>query len=206
MKSAKRFFDLAAFFFFALAGVTGGVLGHISPELALRLRGIPLNVGINIFGLPIGEWIIWHRAFSVLSLIAMLPNLAFEGTALVQMARRRPVDGSPIRALSGLVSALVLGVMAFGPKASDKPPVPYVPEELQQTMDTKTLDQLTLKDIEKNMGVPQSFMRQRLKLGAEAAADLPLSFLKPRYGFSISDVVQAVSDYNNQSSRESGGR
>ncbi len=222
MKRASLNFliDAVALVTFSLIVSTGFLLRYVFPPGSGRLEGSGSGWGASqkavsvLWGYARHEWGEFHFWVSVAFVAVLALHVLLHWRWIVSVVRgRRPRQGSGARFSLGVVSLVSLVVLSIAPFYSQKEQVPR--EALGRTDtrgDSRTETQshtemqmhaeehvirgsMTLREVERETGVPISYILKELGMPADTSPDETLGRLRKSYDFEMSDIRRIVTAY-----------
>lgn len=163
---------------------------------------LPPGSGKNatIWSLDRHEWGAIHFWLSVVFFSILVLHLIYHWRWIIKVASGKPKDYSKNRVLLGVIGAIAIILFAIAPLVTPIEKGSKTEEHTMETThenETKTIKgSMTLLSIEKEIGVPASYLIEKLGLPNTVSVDERLSDLKNTYGFEMSVVRELVENYN----------
>jgi hypothetical protein len=190
----KNFFiDAIAFIGFVLLTNTGILMRYILPPGSGRWK--------VIWGLDRHEWGSIHFWISIIFFSVLTIHLILHWRWILTFIKRRPREGSGLRAGLGIVGLVGLIALAIAPLVSTvettavKEKGVHMSKKLE---DIQIFGSMTLNEVEQNTGVPAEYITQELKLPPDTDRDERLGRLKKMFGFTMEDVRTIVRNYEKE--------
>jgi hypothetical protein len=190
----KNFFiDVIAFIGFVLLTSTGILMRYVLPPGSGRWK--------VIWGLDRHEWGSIHFWISIIFLGILTIHLILHWRWIVTFIKRKPREGSGLRAGLGIVGLIGLIALSIAPLISTVETTATKTEGVpfsEKHDDIQILGSMTLYDVEQNTGVPIEYIIKELKLPLDTDRNERLGRLKKMFGFTMEDVRHIVKNYEKQ--------
>lgn len=193
-RTEKNFFiDSIAFIGFVLLTSTGILMRYVLPPGSGRWK--------VIWGLDRHEWGSIHFWISIIFLSVLTIHLVLHWRWIATFLKRRPREGSGLRAGLGIVGLAGLIALAIAPLVSTVETTAVKEKGFSLSMkqeDIQILGSMTLNEIGQTTGVPVNYIIRELKLAPDTDRDERIGRLKKMFGFTMEDVRTIVRNYKKE--------
>jgi hypothetical protein len=179
--------DAAAFVGFVFLVSTGVLMRYVLPP-GSGARSV-------VWGLDRHDWGALHFWISAAFLAVLAFHLVLHGRWILSVLRGRPRQGSGSRVALGLVGLMAVLAIGLAPLLS---PVERVEGEGAGAGSSSTHElrgSMTLSDLERQTGVPASYVLRGLGLPPDLSREAPLGRLARQHGFQLDQVRRIVGAY-----------
>ena len=179
--------DAAAFVGFVFLVSTGVLMRYVlSPGSGKRTL---------VWGLDRHDWGTLHFWIAAAFLAVLAFHVVLHAKWIMSVLRGRPRQGSGARVALGLVGLLAVLALGLAPLVSPVERIEHVGPGRGHPERPGLRGSTTLAEVERQTGVPASYVLGELGLPAHASRDEPLSQLARQHGFRVEDVRRIVATY-----------
>ncbi|MFH1418224.1 MAG: DUF4405 domain-containing protein [Planctomycetota bacterium] len=216
--------DAAALAAFAVILSTGLLLRYVLPPGSGRVEGSSGGYGSSekmvslVWGYMRHEWGAFHFWVSVVLPVILTLHLLLHWRWIVGfVGGRRPREGSGSRFALGVLGLVALIAVSVAPLVGEREQTARgelkrtrsvaAPEtespshsegsatQAEHAEDETIRGLMTLREVERETGVPVSYLLSSLRMPADTSPDETLGRLRRAYGFAMSDVRRVVKEY-----------
>ncbi len=212
MRRTTIHFIVDAFAFVALVAMvsTGFILRYVLPPGSGPLLGEGIGHGSAhksitfLWGLTRQEWGDIHFWVSIALLAILALHLFLHWRWIASVIRNQPKEHSGVRFGLGVVGVVALFIAAVAPFLSPTRNIPRYridngnidPQPRIMLRDkVRVHDSMTLRDVERQTGMPVDVLLKELSLPAKISPDSHLGRLSRVYGFDLEEIHRIVDRY-----------
>lgn len=179
--------DAAAFVGFVFLVSTGVLMRYVLPPGS--------GERTMVWGLDRHDWGALHFWIAAAFLAVLAFHVVLHAKWILSVLRGRPRQGSGARVALGLVGLLAVLALGLAPLVSPVERIEHVGPGQGLSERPALRGSTTLAEVERQTGVPASYVLGELGLPPDTSRDEPLSQLARQHGFRVEDVRRIVATY-----------
>ena len=179
--------DAAAFVGFVFLVSTGVLMRYVLPPGSGKRT--------LVWGLDRHDWGALHFWIAAAFLAVLAFHVVLHAKWILSVLRGRPRQGSGARVALGLVGLLAVLALGLAPLVSPVERIEHIRPGRGHPERPVLRGSTTLAEVERQTGVPASYVLGELGLPPDASRDEPLNQLARQHGFRVEDVRRIVATY-----------